>query len=452
MIPLRLITALFGIATILVTVFAKAPSAAVFNPESFVLKNGMQVVVISNRRAPVVSHMVWYKTGAADEPRGKSGIAHFFEHLMFKGTKSVPPGEFSKIIARHGGRDNAFTTQDYTAYFQIVARDKLDLVMRLEADRMRNLVLTDAEVLPERDVVLEERRSRTDNNPGSQLWEASRAALFLNHPYKIPVIGWKHEIERLTTKDALDFYRRYYVPNNAILIVAGDVNAKELKPLAEKYYGVIPRGREIVRNRITEPPHLAGRRVEMGSHRVGRPSISQTYLASSYATAKGNQAYALLVLAEIFGGSSTAQLYRSLVVDQNVASSAGAWFSADALDFGTFGLSASPRPGVSLEKVEAALRAEVKKLLKDGVSEKELKRAVKAMVASAVYARDSLRAAPNIIGRALSTGRTIAEVESWPDRIKAVTVDEVNAAARAVLRAESSVTAILRKKQKAGTD
>ena len=234
MIPLRLITALFGIATILVTVFAKSPSAAVFNPESFVLKNGMQVVVISNRRAPVVSHMVWYKTGAADEPRGKSGIAHFFEHLMFKGTKSVPPGEFSKIIARHGGRDNAFTTQDYTAYFQIVARDKLDLVMRLEADRMRNLVLTDAEVLPERDVVLEERRSRTDNNPGSQLWEASRAALFLNHPYKIPVIGWKHEIERLTTKDALDFYRRYYVPNNAILIVAGDVNAKELKPLAEK--------------------------------------------------------------------------------------------------------------------------------------------------------------------------------------------------------------------------
>jgi len=416
------------------------------------LKNGMQVVVIPNRRAPVVSHMVWYKTGAADEPRGKSGIAHFFEHLMFKGTKSVPPGEFSKIIARHGGRDNAFTTQDYTAYFQIVARDKLDLVMRLEADRMRNLVLTDAEVLPERDVVLEERRSRTDNNPGSQLWEASRAALFLNHPYKIPVIGWKHEIEQLTTKDALDFYKRYYVPNNAILIVAGDVDAKELKPLAEKYYGVIPRGRKIVRNRITEPPHLAGRRVEMASHRVGRPSISQTYLASSYATAKGNQAYALLVLAEIFGGSSTAQLYRSLVVDQNVASSAGAWFSADGLDFGTFGLSASPRPGVSLKKVEAALRAEVKKLLKEGVSEKELKRAVKSMVASAVYARDSLRAAPNIIGRALSTGRTIAEVESWPDRIKAVTVDEVNAAARAVLRAESSVTAILRKKQKAGAN
>ena len=317
---------------------------------------------------------------------------------------------------------------------------------------MRNLVLTDAEVLPERDVVLEERRSRTDNNPSSQLWEASRAALFLNHPYKIPVIGWKHEIEQLTTNDALDFYRRYYVPNNAILIVAGDVDAKELKPLAEKYYGVIPRGRKIVRNRITEPPHRAGRRVEMASRRVGQPSISQTYLASSYATAKGNQAYALLVLAEIFGGGTTAQLYRSLVVDQGIASNAGAWFSADALDYGRFGLSASPRPGVSLEKVEAALQAEVKKLLKDGVSEKEIKRAVKSMMASAVYARDSLRAAPNIIGRALSTGRTIADVESWPDRIKAVTVDEVNAAARAIFRTETSVTAILRKKQKVGTD
>jgi zinc protease len=451
-VPLRLLTAVFGIATVLVTVFATPSSAAVFNSESFVLKNGMQVVVIPNRRAPVVAHMVWYKTGAADEPRGKSGIAHFFEHLMFKGTKLVPPGEFSKIIARHGGRDNAFTTQDYTAYFQTVARDKLGLVMRLEADRMRNLVLTDAEVLPERDVVLEERRSRTDNNPSSQLWEASRAALFLNHPYKIPVIGWKHEIEQLTTNDALDFYRRYYVPNNAILIVAGDVDAKELKPLAEKYYGVIPRGRKIVRNRITEPPHRAGRRVEMASRRVGQPSISQTYLASSYATAKGNQAYALLVLAEIFGGGTTAQLYRSLVVDQGIASNAGAWFSADALDYGRFGLSASPRPGVSLEKVEAALQAEVKKLLKDGVSEKEIKRAVKSMVASAVYARDSLRAAPNIIGRALSTGRTIADVESWPDRIKAVTVDEVNAAARAIFRTETSVTAILRKKQKVGTD
>ena len=369
---------------------------------------------------------------------------------MFKGTKSVPPGEFSRTIARHGGRDNAFTSQDYTAYFQTVARDKLDLVMRLEADRMQNLVLTDNEVLPERDVVLEERRSRTDNSPASQLWEATRAALFLNHPYKNPIIGWKHEIEGLNTQDALKFYRRYYVPNNAILIVAGDINAKELKPLAEKIYGTIPPGEKFLRNRVKEPPQIASRRVELVSGRVGQPTISQTFLAPSYATARGNRAYALLVLAEVLGGSTTAQLYRSLVVDRAIASSASAWFSPDSLDYGTFVVSASPRPGVTIEKVETALRESILKFLKDGVSEEELKRSVSSMVAGSVYARDSLSAAPNIFGQALSTGRTIAEVESWPNQINMVTVEEVNAAARAILRPESSVTSILRRKKKSG--
>jgi len=448
--PVTLRIAFFGLFILVVPLLGVHASAAVFNPESFTLKNGMQVVVIPNRRAPVVSHMVWYKVGAADEPLGKSGIAHFFEHLMFKGTKSVPPGEFSRTIARHGGRDNAFTSQDYTAYFQTVARDKLDLVMRLEADRMQNLVLTDNEVLPERDVVLEERRSRTDNSPASQLWEATRAALFLNHPYKNPIIGWKHEIEGLNTQDALKFYRRYYVPNNAILIVAGDINAKELKPLAEKIYGTIPPGEKFLRNRVKEPPQIASRRVELVSGRVGQPTISQTFLAPSYATARGNRAYALLVLAEVLGGSTTAQLYRSLVVDRAIASSASAWFSPDSLDYGTFVVSASPRPGVTIEKVETALRESILKFLKDGVSEEELKRSVSSMVAGSVYARDSLSAAPNIFGQALSTGRTIAEVESWPNQINMVTVEEVNAAARAILRPESSVTSILRRKKKSG--
>jgi zinc protease len=266
------------------------------------------------------------------------------------------------------------------------------------------------------------------------------------------VIGWQHEIKELTTRDALDFYRRYYVPNNAILIVAGDVNAKELKPLAEKIYGIIPPGEKIIRTRIKEPPQIASRRVELSSGRVGQPSISQTFLAPSYATAQGRRAYALLVLAEILGGSTTAKLYRSLVVDQEVASSASAWFSPDALDYGTFVVSASPRPGVMIEKVEVALQVAIMKLLKDGISEEELKRSVSSMVAGSVYARDSLSAAPNIFGQALSTGRTILDVESWPDRIKKVTVDDVNAAARAILRSESSVKAILRKKQKSGDD
>lgn len=417
--------------------------SAIFNPETFTLANGMQVVVITNRRAPVVIHMVWYKVGSADDPSGKTGIAHFFEHLMFKGTKTVPPGEFSKIVARNGGRDNAFTSSDYTAYFQKVARDKLELVMRMESDRMSNLILTDAEVLPERDVVLEERRSRTDNNPGAQLYEAARAALYINHPYRNPVIGWHHEIAKLTTSDAMNFYRRFYTPNNAILIVAGDVDKAELRPLAEKYYGGIKRGPDIVRVRTKEPPHRAARRVELQSPRVGQPGISRTYLTTGYNQAKGNEAYALQVLAEILGGSSTSRLYRGLVVDA-IATSAGAWYSADDLDGGSFGVSGSPRPGVSLEKVEKALDAEIKRIAKDGVTAEEVDRARRAMVASAIYARDSLRAAPNIFGRALTTGRTIKDVEDWPDRIAKVTLAEVNEAARSVFDARRSVTSILR--------
>jgi zinc protease len=418
--------------------------AEVFNPKSFMLSNGMQVVVVTNRRAPVVAHMVWYKIGAADEPRGKSGIAHFFEHLMFKGTKNYPPGEFSRLVARNGGTENAFTSQDYTAYFQKVARDRLELVMKLESDRMSNLVLTDKEVLPERDVVLEERRSRTDNNPASQLYEASQAALFLNHPYKIPVIGWKHEIAALTTQDALDFYRRYYVPNNAILIVAGDVTIDELRPLAEKYYGVIPRGVDITRNRVTEPPQLAARRVEMESPRVGQPGWSRYYVAPTYRTAKGNEAYALQVFADIVGGGTTSRLYRSLVVEQGIAASAGAWYSPTQLDYGSFGLSVSPRPGKSLAEAEKALLSQIKSILKNGVKADEVARSKKSLVAGAVYARDSLSAAPNIIGRSLATGQTIEDIEAWPDRISAVTTEQVIAAARAVLLERRSVTNILR--------
>lgn len=423
--------------------------ATVFNPETFTLSNGMQVVVITNRRAPIVAHMVWYKVGAADESEGKSGIAHFFEHLMFKGTKSVPPGEFSKIVARNGGSDNAFTTHDYTAYFQKVARDKLELVMKLESDRMTNLVLTDAEVLPERDVVLEERRSRTDNNPGAQLYEAAQAALFLNHPYRIPVIGWKHEIEQLTTQDALNFYRKFYVPNNAILIVAGDINASELRPLAEKYYGRIKRGRNIVRKRVSEPPQLASRRVELASPRVGQINWGKSYIAQGYRTATGNQAYALQVLAEILGGSATSRLYRGLVVEKGLAASAGAWYSPNRLDRGVFGLTLTPRPGIALAIAEAALAKEIRRLLKDGVTSAEISRAKNSLVAGAVYARDSLSAAPNIIGGALATGQTIASFEAWPDRINAVTREQVNDAARSVLVEARSVTSVLRPKKAA---
>ena len=420
-----------------------AVDAAVFSPASFTLSNGLQVVVISNHRAPIAIQMVWYRVGAADEPAGKSGIAHFLEHLMFKGTKDVPPGEFSKIVASNGGQDNAFTSHDYTAYFQRVAKDKLELVMKLEADRMANLVLTDAEVLPERDVVLEERRSRTGNNPGAQLYEHSRAALYMNHPYRVPVIGWKSEIARLTTEDAIAFYRRHYAPNNAILIVAGDVTADEIRPLAEKYYGLIQRQVLKPRTRATEPEQLAARRVVLKSPRVRQPSWSRTYLAPSYTTATGTEAYALQVLAEILGGNVTSRFYRSLVVEQAVAASASAWFSADGLDGGSFGVSGSPRPGTGIDAVEMAIEAQIQRVLREGISDNEVARAKRSLKAGAIYAQDSLRAGPNIFGRALTSGRTIEDVESWPERIGAVTATDINSAAKAVFSQNRSVTAVL---------
>lgn len=422
-------------------------TAKVFSPTTFTLANGLQVVVVTNRRAPIVSHMVWYKVGAADEQPGKSGIAHFLEHLMFKGTPAVPPGQFSRIVARNGGNDNAFTTEDYTAYFQRVARDKLDLVMGLEADRMHNLVLTDAVVKPELQVVLEERRSRIDNDPSAQLYEEAQATLYVNHPYRIPTIGWKHEIESLTTADALPFYRRYYEPNNAILIVVGDVSADEVRTLAEKHYGPIPRGPDIVRDRPTEPPHRATRRIEMKSARVRQPNWSKTWLTPCYRTAKGNDAYALQVLAEVLGGGATSRLYRGLVVESGIAAAANAWYSPTRLDIGTFGVAATPRPGKDVAALEAALLGTVHRLLAEGVTDDEVAHAKKSMTAAAIYARDSLRSASTALGRALSTGQTVDDVESWPDRIAAVTAADVNRVARAFLVDTEAVTSLLLPKE-----
>jgi len=439
------VRSLVVVASMLGALFAAMSDsrAKVFEPKTFTLANGLQVVVISNHRAPIVIQMVWYKIGAADESAGKSGIAHFLEHLMFKGTKTVPPGEFSKIVARNGGQDNAFTSQDYTAYFQRVAKNKLDLVMRLEADRMTGLTLTDKEVLPERDVVLEERRSRTDNNPGAQLHEQSQAALYLHHPYGDPVIGWKSEIQNLTTADALAWYRKYYTPNNAVLIIAGDVTIDEIRPMAEKYYGPIPSRAVSPRVRLSEPPHLAARRVVLESPQVRQPSWSRTFIAPSSNTSKNGEAPALQVLAEILGGGPTSRLYRALIVEGKIATSAGAWYSSSALDLGSFGFSASPRPGGKIEIVEAAMAAEIKRLLTGGVTEDEVASAKKSLRAGAIYVRDSLGAGPNIIGRALTTGRSIADVESWPERIGAVTREQVESAARAVLRDKKSVTSVL---------
>lgn len=417
--------------------------AAVFNPETFTLDNGMEVIVVPNHRAPVVMHMVWYRVGAADDPVGKSGVAHFLEHLMFKGTKTVGPGEFSTIVARNGGNENAFTSQDYTGYFQKVAKDRLELVMRLEADRMTNLVLSDDIVLPERAVVLEERSARTDNQPGALLSEQVNAAQYLAHPYGVPIIGWAHEIGALTTDDALAFYRRHYGPDNAILIVTGDITMAELRPLAEKYYGTIPALGVAPRMRPQEPPQRAARRVELRDPRVRQAEWSRGYLAPSHNAGATEQAYPLQILAEILGGGATSRLYRELVVDQAVAASAGAWYDSVSLDLTRFAIYASPSPGVDVATLEAAVEGEIARLLDDGVTAKEVARVKNRLISEAVYARDSLYIAARAFGSALTAGMTVDDVESWPERVEAVTVEQVNAAARAVLVPETSVTGVL---------
>jgi len=417
--------------------------AGVFNPQTFTLNNGLQVVVIPNHRAPVVSHMIWYKVGSADEPPGKSGIAHFFEHLMFKGTKKFPGSTFSQQVARNGGRENAFTSHDYTAYFQSIAVDRLSMVMEMEADRMQGLTLGNTDIEPERLVILEERRERTENNPAALLGEHINAALYLNHPYRQPIIGWPHEIKKLTRADLLSFYRLWYRPNNAVLVVAGDITAEKLRPLAEKYYGVIPRGPEINRVRPQEPRHAASRGVTLRDKRVRQPAWSRVYLAPSYTTGETQHAYALQVLAEILGGGATSPLHRSIVVDQKLGVSAGAGYDPNNLGPSEFQFYASPRAGVSMKKLAAAMEDEIQKMIATGVTAKAVARAKSRMQDAAVYARDSLRTGAHVLGGALSTGRRAEDVERWPERIAAVTHAQVLAAAKAILKSNQGVTALL---------
>ena len=432
-----------AVVFLLANITAQPAVAQIFNPTTFTLDNGLEVVVIENHRAPVVTHMVWYKVGAADEPPGKSGIAHFLEHLMFKGTAKRGPGEFSEIIARNGGSENAFTSQDYTGYFQSITADRLALMMELEADRMNGLVLTEEIIQPERQVVIEERRSRTDNSPRALLSEQVTAATYSNHPYRLPIIGWEHEIRALTRQEIVDFYRTWYAPNNAVLVVSGDVTPEQVRELAETHYGPIPAKALSPRIRPSEPPHHAPREVVLRDARVDQPGWSRRWLAPSYVAGDKEHAYALEILAEIIGGGSSSRLYASLVIDQALAVSAGAWYSPDQLDLTTFGVWFSPRPNVDVDKLADALQEQIVRFLKDGATEEEVERAKQRLVDSAVFARDSLGRPARIFGVALTTGQSVEDVEQWPARISAVTVEQVNAAARAVLRPETSTTGIL---------
>jgi len=410
----------------------------------FTLWNGLEVVVVPDHRAPVVTHMIWYKVGAADETPGKSGLAHFLEHLMFKGTAKNPGDTFSQRVAAIGGQENAFTSSDYTGFFQRVPREHLKEMMALEADRITGLVLTDAVVRPELNVVLEEQNTRVANNPNGRLAEQMDAALYLNHPYGRPAIGWRHEIEALTRDDALAFYRRFYTPNNAIVVVAGDVTADEVSADVQETYGKIaPRAEIAPRRRPTEPEQEAPRAVTLADARIEQPSVSRIYLAPSSTTAKPGESQALEVLAHILGTGESSRLYRALVVDQGVALSAGAYYSGAALDYARFGVFGSAKPGKTLQEVEAAIDAVLADVREHGVTAQELENAKTRMIADAVYAADNQATLARWYGGALATGETVEMVQAWPAAIRAVTADAVREAARTWLERRTSVTGYL---------
>ena len=410
----------------------------------FVLDNGMEVVVIPDHRAPVVTHMVWYKVGSADEPPGKSGIAHFFEHLMFKGTTNHKPGEFGAKVAEIGGSENAFTSWDYTAFYQTVSPDALPTMMSYESDRMRNLILTDDVIGPERDVILEERRSRIENSPEALLSEEIDATLYQTQPYRIPVIGWMHEMEQLNRVDATAFYDKYYAPNNAVLVVAGDVDAATVKRLAEQTYGKVPHGPALPpRVRPAEPEQNTKRTVTLRDPRVSVPSFQKEWVVPSYHTAKDGEAEALDLLSEILGGGTRSRIYQQLVVKTGIASGAGASYSGTFLDDTSFSIYGAPRGEAGIEQVEGAIDAEIVRIIKDGVTDSELEKAKNRYVRSMIFARDNQAGMANIYGATLATGGTVADIAAWPDRIRAVTADQIKAVAAKYLNPDRSVAGYL---------
>lgn len=423
------------------TLGVSRPAMADEQVTHFTLDNGMDVVVIEDHRAPVVVHMVWYRAGSADEPAGASGIAHFLEHLMFKRTETMESGEFSRTVARNGGQDNAFTSYDYTGYFQRVAADRLGLMMQMEADRMVNLRLDDAEIATEREVIIEERNQRVENSPAALFREQKDAVQYLNHRYGVPIIGWRHEMVSLDRDDALAFYERFYAPNNAILVVAGDVTPDEVRALAQEHYGPIPANPALPeRLRPTEPPQTAERRITFRDARVAQPYVSRSYLAPERDSGAQDTAAALTILAEVLGSGTTSVMAEALQFDSQVATFTGAFYSGMSLDKTTFDVVVVPSEGVTLEEAEAAMDKVLAEFLTTGVDPEQLDRIKMQLRAAQIYARDNVDSIANRYGRALTQGLTVEDVQAWPDILQAVTADDVMAAARMVLDRRQAVT------------
>lgn len=417
--------------------------AAVFYPQSFTLGNGMQVIVVQNRLSPAVAQMVWYKAGAVDDPDGHSGLAHYLEHMMFKGTPTIPAGAFSAIVARMGGDENAFTTHDATAYHEVVSSDRLGEVMAMEADRMRHLRIDPAEAVPELAVVMSERQQRTDNSPQGIFNEKMAAALFPDHPYGRPVIGWASEIAQITPAQATAFYNAHYAPNNAVLVVSGNVRVDDVLRLASGTFGRLPVQKITLPRRVSAqvriPQH---KRVEMQDARVKQPFVVERFVVPSQREDR-MQAYAMEVLAEALSADEVGLLYRHFVMDRKIATGIDASYDGIARGPGLFALGATPAPGQDVRSLEKEVTAYFRKLARTGLSAKAVAQAKQRLEDLAVFARDRLMAPAEILGGAVVRGVPVAEIEAWPSRIRAVTPAQVNQVLRALVHNPHHVTGIL---------
>lgn len=410
--------------------------------DSYTLKNGMTAVLIPNDKVPAVSHMVWYKVGAIDEKSGKTGLAHMLEHMMFKGTDDVGPGQFSARVAREGGNDNAFTHYDYTGYYQNIASDRLGMVMGLEADRMQHLKVQDDLFTKEHQVVLEEWRTRIENNPQAKLTQEMRAALFPDTPYGRPIIGWGDDVKGLTAQDVRDFYHQYYYPANAVLVVAGAVDPDTFKSLAEKYYGTIPAGKPNIRKPIIAPEPTT-HRVTYHDVKVKQPQLIRYYTAPQQSTKGCEECYDLSTLSYVLGESRTSLLYDELVVKQKLAAGVDSYYEDLSYGPSIFVVSATPAPGIALDVLEKAMDKVIEQATKQPIDADMLKRAKSAMIASSIYAREDPSTLAQLFGKVYALGLTGDYVTKWDDHINAVTADDVQHAAADIFNSDKHVTGLL---------
>lgn len=413
--------------------------------ENFTLDNGLQVIVIEDHRIPAISHNLLFRFGAADDPQGKSGLAHYMEHMLFQGTKTVKPNEYSHRIAAKGGRTNAFTSADYTGYWVNITKDELPLVMELEADRWQYLSPTPDDFEREKQVILEERRMRVDNNPMALFREQFNATLFLHYPYRIPIIGWADEMKRLSRQDVLDYYTNYHHPGNAVLVIAGDIETEEVKKLATRYYGSIPARGESVPPRVAEPPHLAPRRIEMHHAQVKQASWRRSFMTPSYGwnAEKNKQHFIALMIADyLLGGSRTARLYQTLVEEQQLAQHVNSSFNPFTRGPGSFTFSATPTDETNLPEIERLIAEELRKLRQHPPREEELQRAKTQLIAGNIYLQDGLQPLARVIGLLSILDLPLDYYFNWEEQVQAVTAQQVSDSL-SLLDEKASVTGTL---------